>query len=511
MPELGLDDGGAVVATTISGALTPTETASRFLARSPLGLFIDGAFCEAAGGGVGDVMNPADGSVLAQVAYGDDTDVDAAVRAAHRASVTWSAMPAIERAVRLHRLADLIEAEAETIAQLEALDVGKPIGDAEGFDVPFGVEGLRYFADLSARVSFDEPLAIKNIEARSHFAPHGVCGFIYPWNFPFLILMWGLGPALAAGNTVVVKPSEVTPLTTLFVGELMQRLDFPPGVVNVVTGTGPEAGAPIAEHPLVRHVSFTGSTRVGQQIGAATGRRPIPSKLELGGKGAALLFDDIDVGAAAAALAGAITLNAGQVCCTATRWIVHERIYDEFVSEATRVLAQTKLGPGMDRSSQMGPVVSQAQRDRVLDYFEKGQAEGAVPLLDPTTRTPKGSEGGFFVAPHLLAGSADNVCFKEEVFGPTAFLTRFKDEDEAVASVNSIDYGLANSVWSADLSRASRVAERMISGSSWVNAHNVFAYGLPYGGVNLSGGGGGVNSPSTFYDYLRHQTIARPL
>jgi aldehyde dehydrogenase (NAD+) len=338
-----------------------------------------------------------------------------------------------------------------------------------------------------------------------------VCGFIFPWNFPFTLLCWGIAPALAAGNTVVVKPSEVTPLSSLFVAKLAAEAGLPDGVLNVVNGDGANVGAALAAHRGIKRMSFTGSPEVGKKIGEVCGRNLVPCKLELGGKGAAVVFDDVDVETAATQLAGAITLNTGQVCCTATRWMIHEKIYDRFVGQVTSVLKQTKIGPGLDRDTQMGPLVSEVQRQRVLGYLERGQATGANVVLAGGKISPPQGANGFYVQPALLEGADDNVCCREEIFGPCAYLLRFKDEDAVIAQVNQLAYGLANSVWSADLKRANRVAERLVAGNSWINAHNVFAYGLPYGGVNLSGTGGGVNSPETFNDYLRSQTIARPL
>lgn len=481
---------------------------AEFLGRGPLSHFIGGEHRPSADGQTGTVINPSDGSVVATVALGGAGEIDAAVRAADTAFTTWAATPAAERAVLLHRLADLLEAEADNIAQLEAIDVGKPVADAAGFDVPFAIEGFRYFADLSTRTRYDLPLAVKNIDARTHLTPYGVCGFVFPWNFPFMLLAWGVAPALAAGNAVVVKPSEVTPLTTLYFCKLVEQIGFPKGLINVVNGTGAEAGAALPDHPLVRRMSFTGSPEVGRLVGAACGARPIPAKLELGGKGAAVIFDDVDVAATAEALAGIITLNAGQVCCTATRWVVQDRIHDELVERVSQALGTVQVGAALDAASTMGPVVSQTQLDRVTGYIDRGQAEGATLVYQGGTSAPS---GGYYVAPSLLAGSEDNVCFREEIFGPVAYITRFSEERQAITSVNSLTYGLANSVWSADLDRANRVGEQLVAGNSWLNAHNVFAYGLPYGGINLSGTGGGVNSPETFEDYLRRQTIARPL
>ena len=489
--------------------ITPQGPVADFVKQSPLPHFIGGKW-QASEDKAEPVYDPSDGSVLTQASIGGEREVDQAVRAAHAAFGPWSAMSPAERSVLLHRLADRMEKEATTLAGIESLDVGKAITATEGFDIPFGIECIRYFADMATRTQYSLPLAIKNIEARQHRTPYGVCGFIFPWNFPFDLLMWGIAPALAAGNTVVVKPSEVTPLSTLYVAKLAAEVGFPAGVINVVLGKG-EAGAALPKHPLVRRMSFTGSPEVGRLVGAAAGARPIPCKLELGGKGAAVVFEDADVAATAKALAGAITFNTGQVCCTATRWVIHDGIYDDFVSEVQQALRDTKIGAGADRDTQMGPVVSAVQRDRVMNYLEKGKREGAEVLFHGDAPKVAGHEGGFYVAPWVLTGSESNVCFREEVFGPAAFITRFSDEAKVIEHVNVLEYGLANSVWTSDLKRANRVAEQLVAGNNWINAHNVFAYGLPYGGVNLSGMGGGVNSPETFHDYLRHLTIARPL
>lgn len=484
--------------------------AKDFLEQGVIPPFFGGSWVSCSGD-AGEVINPASGETLAQVEMVQSKGVDSAVDSASKAFSSWSAMSASARAVLLHRLADAIEENSEVLAQLEALDLGKPIQNARVFDVPCGAECLRYFADLSVQTAYDVPLAIKEMEARIHYAPYGVCGFIFPWNFPFTLFCWGVAPALAAGNTVVVKASEVTPLSTLYVGKLAQQAGIPDGVINILTGSGSEGGQPLAEHPKVKCMSFTGSTNVGKLIGRICGERLVPCKLELGGKGAAIVFDDADIAAAAEGLAGAITLNTEQICCTATRWFLHESVYDDFVDQVRSELAKTNIGIGMDENSQMAPLVSQVQLDRVKSYYGRGLAEGASSIVPLERPEVLGGSNGFFVSPHLLSGNDDNLCFREEVFGPTAFLVKFKDQSDAINRVNKIAYGLANSVWNSDIERANVVAEQIISGNSWINAHNVFAYGLPYGGVNLSGLGGGVNSPETFRDYLRPQTIARAL
>jgi aldehyde dehydrogenase (NAD+) len=483
---------------------------ARFLAPTLLHV-IGGREVPSRDGATAAVLNPSDGATLATVAMGGAAEVDLAVAAARDAFPGWSSMTARERAVILHRVADTLERHQAELAQLETLNVGKAITAAESYDIPFGIQGMRYFADYAVVAPGDTPLAIRAIEARSHHVPYGPCGFIFPWNFPFLLLMWGICPALAAGNTVVVKPSEVTPLSTLLFARLAAEAGLPPGVVNVVVGDGPRSGAALAGHPGVRRMSFTGSPAVGMRIGETCGRNLVPCKLELGGKGAAVVFGDVDVGDVAGKLAAAITANTGQVCCTATRWMVHDSIYDSFVDRACEILSRTRIGPGIDRETEMGPLVSSRHRERVLDYVRRGRAEGARVVLDRGSQEPDGFQEGFYVGPSLLEGPDSNICYREEVFGPSAFLVRFRDEDAVVAQVNRLPYGLANSVWSRDLGRANRVAERMVAGNSWINAHNVFAYGLPYGGINLSGTGGGVNSPETFHDYRRSQTIARPL
>lgn len=497
------------MATAVATQTLPEVIA--FLAQDPIKLFIGGKWIPAQAGGVFETLDPGTGKVLARVAAGEAADVDEAVRAARHASrySGWASMPENERGVIMHRLADLVDKQMAILAQIESLDVGKPLAQPMGFDVPNCAQTLRYFADLSVHTARRHSIAVSGFEAYTARMPYGVCAFIIPWNFPLLLVGWGISPALAAGNTVVIKPAEDTPLSALYFAHLAELAGVPAGVINVIPGYGHTAGAALAAHPQINRMSFTGSPEVGRDVAAVCGRNLVPVKLELGGKGAAVVFPDVDVDRTAEALCGAITLNTGQVCCTATRWIIHENIYEPFVKKAKLCLESTQIGYGLDAGTQMGPVVSEKQKQRVLGYLEDGERTGAEVLL-------RGGEAlvsehnGFYVRPSLLTGKPDNRCAVEEIFGPVAYVMRFRDEDESVELVNQSRYGLANSVWTADLDRARRIAESLVAGNSWINAHNVFKHGIPYGGCNLSGLGGGVLGPDTLFDYLRPQSIVRP-
>lgn len=497
------------MSTAVSKNLLPEVAA--FLQRGTLGSFFGGQEVFSQQGNTIATQDPGSGETLAEVAELNSDEVNRAVEVADEAfrKSGWATMPVNERAALLHRLADAVEKHKSIIGQIEALDAGKVEAQAQG-DVQNFVDTLRYFTDMAQHMSPRTTLAVRGHEAWTVRKPWGACAFIFPWNFPFLLIGWGITPALAAGNTVVIKPAEDTPLSAIYLAQLAKEVGIPDGVINVVTGRGEVTGAAFTANPKIKRMSFTGSPEVGRLVAQACGQNLVPVKLELGGKGAAVVFDDVDVADTAAKLAGAITFHSGQVCCDATRWLVHKNIYDEFVNQCVDRLKQVQVGYQLDGATQMGPVVNAKQRERVLGYLQRGQDEGAECVLAGGPATVEGYQG-HYVKPALLAGSLDNVAAREEIFGPVAYLAPFDDETQAIEMANHTDYGLANSVWTADLGRATRVAESMVAGNSWINAHNVFAQGVPYGGVNKSGMGGGVLSVETLLDYYRSTSVVRPL
>ena len=484
---------------------------TEFLSGGPLKAMVGGKGLASSTGAIFETYDPGSGEKLAEICDLQPGDVDRAVETGAQAfrETNWAKLPANERGALLHRLADEIQNRIEIFAQIESLDAGKIYGQAVG-DVQNLIDTLRYFTDLAQHVQYRTTLAVKEHEAWQVRHPWGVCGFIFPWNFPLLLIGWGISPALAAGNTVVIKPAEDTTLSALYFAKVAKEVGIPDGVINVVTGVGPTAGAALAGNARLERMSFTGSPEVGRLVAESCGRNLVPVKLELGGKGAAVVFEDVDIADTAEKLVGAITFNAGQVCCDATRWIVHKKIYDQFVDECVVRMKNIAVGYQLSDQSQMGPVVSEKQRLRILDYMKRGREEGAELVLEGGVTEVPGREG-HYLKPALLAGSLDNVAAKEEIFGPVAYLATFDSDDQAIEMVNDTDYGLANSVWSTDLSRASRVAEVLCAGNAWINAHNVFPHGVPYGGVHKSGMGGGVLSIDTLMDYWRTMSVIRPL
>lgn len=487
---------------------------ARFLAQDPIPMYIGGKWINAAGGRTFDVLDPGDGKRLARVSEGGAAEIDLAVLAARKAFETtdWATQPVETRARILYRLAELIEAHLPALAQLESLDAGKPRGAPESFDIPDIAATLRWYADLALKTPLRHAFEVADHEAYQARVPRGVAGIIVPWNYPFVTLGWNIAPALAAGNTIVAKPAEDTPLTALYLCLLAEEAGIPPGVLNIVTGFGETAGAALSRHPGIDRMSFTGSPEVGRLVGEACGRNLVPVTLELGGKGAAVVFEDVDrpedVGRQ---LAEAVSANTGQLCCTATRWIIHQSVWDDVIDSAIARLKQLRIGHGYEPGTEMGPAISAKQRDRIIGYLNKGERAGAKALLAGGRAEVAGYLGGFYVKPAVLRVNEDNPCWTDEIFGPVAAVHPFTTEAEAIALVNNSRYGLANSVWTGDLDRAHRVANKMVAGNSWINRHNVFPIGIPYAGCKVSGCGGSVRGADTLYEYLRPQSIVRPL
>lgn len=484
---------------------------SEFITSKPNKMFVGGEWVSAANNETFEDRDPGHGSVIATVAAGGKDDIDRAVQAAEKAfqKSGWATMKANDRAVIIHRLADLVQKNVQILAQMESLDVGMPVTLAN-YCVMTVPQNLRYYADLAVNTRTSEPIAVSGFEARSFRAPYGVCAFIIPWNYPINLLSSGISPALAAGNTVVVKPAEDSPLTALYFCKLAEEAGIPKGVINVVSGLGETAGAALANHPGIKRMSFTGSPEVGRLVAEACGRNLVPVKLELGGKGAAIVFDDVDLDRTALSLVQAVTMNTGQTCCTATRWVIQEEIYDSFVEKASSMMEKVQIGHSLDAGNQMGPVINEKQRKRILGYLEKGEKEGAKVVLRGGEAQVENHDGGYYVKPALLSGNTDNICAQEEIFGPVAYILKFSSQEEAVDIANSTPYGLGNSVWTNNMDQANSVAEQMIAGNNWINAHNIVTLGISYAGVNKSGLGGGVMGPETLLDYMRPTSIIRP-
>lgn len=452
-------------------------------------MFIAGAFTDAADGSTFEVFDPHDGAKIADVAEAGPADVDRAVMAAAEAFPAWSAAAAAERGHLLGRLADAIDLHAEELALLETRDTGHPIRDSTRLDVPRTVATFRYFGGMADKVQGSvvpvDP-GFLNYVLRE---PLGVVGQIVPWNFPLMFTSWKMGPALAAGNTIVYKPAELTPLTSLRVAELAAEVGFPPGVINVVPGTGRVAGAHLAAHPGVQKISFTGSTEVGRSIVAASAGNLKRLQLELGGKGANVVFEDADLDAAVNGSAFAIFHNQGQACIAGSRLLLQASIADEFLDRFLPLAASIRVGDPKDPATEMGPLTSPEHRDRVLAYVKIARDEGAEILIGGGSPDDPSLADGCYVEPTVARARAADRVFQEEVFGPFITVTTFRDEDEAAALANGTEYGLGGGLWTTDLSRAHRFAARIRSGMVWINSYKRVNPGSPFGGVGRSGYG----------------------
>jgi acyl-CoA reductase-like NAD-dependent aldehyde dehydrogenase len=466
---------------------------ARFLKDQPKKLFIGGRWVESASGRQFGVENPATGESLAAVAEAGAEDVDRAVAAARRSfdSGVWRDLPPAERARALWKVGDMIEERATEFAQLETLDNGMPINDALLFHAPLAAATFRYYAGWVTKLDG----ATQQVSLPGRYLsytlrePVGVVGQIIPWNFPLLMAAWKVAPALACGNSVVLKPSEETPLSALLLAELLQEAEVPDGVVNVVPGRGEIAGARLASHPDVDKIAFTGSTEVGKLIARASADSNLKRvSLELGGKSPNIIFADADLTRAVSGAFFGIFFNQGQVCSAGSRLFVQKKVYDEALDELLKTVKETRIGPGIDPVTQMGPLVSKAQQERVLGYITLGNKEGAR-MLSGGGR-PAGLEGGYFVEPTVFADVDGRMTIaREEIFGPVVSAIPFDDEDDLVAKANSTIYGLVAGVWTSDVARAHRVAHALKAGTVYVNCYHIVDPVTPWGGYKQSGWG----------------------
>jgi len=475
---------------------TDGQTAPRGNGRAlkPRRMLINGQWVEAESSRTFPTYDPATGQVICQVASGDKADIDKAVKAARAAfeSGPWRSLTPSERGKLLWKLADLLEKNTEEFARLESLDNGKPLAVARVADVPLAVDLFRYMAGWATKVlGHTIPISVPYAPGSKFFAytlrePIGVVGQIIPWNFPLLMAAWKLGPALATGCTVVLKPAEQTPLSALRLGELIQEAGIPDGVVNIVTGLGETAGAALAAHPGIDKVAFTGSTEVGKLIVKAAANDLKKVSLELGGKSPNIVFDDADLETAIPGAASAIFFNHGQCCCAGSRLYVHKKHFDRVVDGVASAAKKIKVGPGHDPETEMGPLVSEEQLHRVMGYMQSGRAEGAKPVAGGG----RVGDRGYFVQPTVLVNTKPGMkVMDEEIFGPVVCAVPFTDPNEVLQQANNNLYGLAAAVWTRDVAKAHRLAAELRAGTVWVNCYNIFDSALPFGGYKQSGWG----------------------
>lgn len=450
-------------------------------------LYVNGKWVESLSGKTFDTPNPATGDVLAVVSEAGTEDVDAAVEAARRAfdEGPWSKMSAAERSRLIYKLADLMEDHKEELAQLDTLDNGKPIRETTNADVPLAIEHFRYYAGWSTKIVGQTIPVQGQFFNYTRHEPVGVVGQIIPWNFPLLMAAWKLGAALATGCTVVLKPAEQTPLSALYLAELAEQAGFPEGVLNVIPGFGETAGAPLVKHPKVDKIAFTGSTEVGKYIMSEASNTLKRVTLELGGKSPNIVLPDADMTKAIPGAMAGIMFNQGQVCSAGSRLFIQKKSFDNVMADLVTHSKSIKQGEGLNKGTQMGPLVSKEQQDRVVNYISKGKDEGAELLTGGTF-----SDKGYFVEPTVFADVNDNMTIaKEEIFGPVVAAMPFEDMDEVIDRANDTNYGLAAGLWTENVKHAHYVANRIKAGTVWVNCYNAFDAASPFGGYKDSGMG----------------------
>jgi acyl-CoA reductase-like NAD-dependent aldehyde dehydrogenase len=470
----------------MSSAKSASETPRKYQ------LFIDGKWVDAESGKTFETPNPATGATLAEVAEGDKADIDKAVAAARRAlEGKWSKVSARDRGRMLYKLSQLIEAKTPELAALETADNGKPIKETSYVDLPQVVENFEYFAGWATKIEGETipvPGQMFNYTLRE---PVGVCGQIIPWNFPLLMAAWKLAPALAAGNTVVLKPAEQTPVGAMELASLIQEAGFPDGVVNVVPGYGETAGAALASHPGIDKVAFTGSTEVGKIIARAAADNLTKVSLELGGKAPNIVFADADIEQAVSGAMMGIYFNQGQVCCAGSRLFLDARVKDEFLELFKEKSSRVRVGDPMDKNTQMGPQVSEEQLNRIKGYVDIAKGEGAQVL---TGGCPPQLEGdfqkGYFFQPTIFGDVTNSMrVAQEEIFGPVVSVITFENEDDLIKQANEVVFGLSAGIWTQDITRAHRFAKAIKAGTVWINTFNMFNAASPFGGYKQSGYG----------------------
>jgi aldehyde dehydrogenase (NAD+) len=469
-------------------------------------LLIDGAWVEARSGRRFATLNPATEGIIAEIAEAGGADIDIAVAAARQAltSGPWPALRGADRGRTLNRMAALIRARVDEIAALESLDGGKPISATRRQDIPAAIDCLEYYAGWADKLTGDVVPTRRGAFTYTTLEPVGVVGAIVPWNFPLMNAVWKIAPALACGCTIVLKPAELTPLSALWLGELALEAGLPPGVLNVLPGMGADAGAALVAHPGLNKISFTGSPRVGREIMRAATANVTRIGLELGGKSPNIVFADADLDAAVRQSTSGAFFNAGQVCSAGARILVADAIHDAFIERLAARVASLRIGDPMDAGTSLGPVISKTQMERILNYVEIGKSEGAALV----TGGERIGNRGYFIAPTIFGGVEGGMRIaQEEIFGPVVSILRFRDEDEAVRLANGTAYSLAAGLWSRDLDRLHRVADRLRAGTVWINTYGPTDTRLPWGGMGGESGVGRDLGRAALQNYTEQKTV----